>query len=439
MKKIILTFSLIAITGLTYSQGLILDAAKYKNIDQWIPPEKLGFSTSALPVKISYRKYCPSPQIQRGATCVGWSAAYAAYSTQSNIQMNITKINHKWARAFDPNFVYNVIKDENDYDCTKGTALYNAFSTLKKYGCKPLIWEPWLNCTDTNTFKKFTFDLASYYKIIEFYSSNMENIIESTKKALYSERLVVIGVNLTESFMTGSSLHYGQWSPTTNEPTTGGHAMCVIGYDDTKFGGAFEIMNSYGSDFGDRGFIWINYKDFAAKVGEAYIFDTQEYKTTNCSFGDCLNSYSRFKFNNGDVYEGIIKNAELDIYGAYLFNDGSIYIGDWKTGRKHGFGLLYDEPTRKFYSTYYQNDVLTEHKSLGFAMSASEKKSIDKLAEIKKTLPGELSDENDFDTTQKALSKYEAPDKPITVKVDIRPADKPIKSTPKNIQKKPAK
>ena len=69
MKNIILTISLLCITGSTFSQGLILNAEKYKKLDQWTAPEKLGFSSTVLPTKISYRKYCPEPRLQKGATC----------------------------------------------------------------------------------------------------------------------------------------------------------------------------------------------------------------------------------------------------------------------------------------------------------------------------------------------------------------------------------
>ena len=49
----------------------------------------------------------------------------------------------------------------------------------------------------------------------------------------------------------------------------GRHAMCTIGYDDKKFGGAFEIQNSWGTRYGKGGFIWIRYKDFGEFVYNA--------------------------------------------------------------------------------------------------------------------------------------------------------------------------
>ena len=46
--------------------------------------------------------------------------------------------------------------------------------------------------------------------------------------------------------------------------------MCVIGYDDNKSGGSFEVMNSWGEDWGDKGFFWIKYADFPIHVDECY-------------------------------------------------------------------------------------------------------------------------------------------------------------------------
>jgi hypothetical protein len=45
--------------------------------------------------------------------------------------------------------------------------------------------------------------------------------------------------------------------------------MCVVGYDDEKFGGAFEIQNSWGANWGDKGYVWVRYEDFANFVYQA--------------------------------------------------------------------------------------------------------------------------------------------------------------------------
>jgi hypothetical protein len=46
--------------------------------------------------------------------------------------------------------------------------------------------------------------------------------------------------------------------------------MCVVGYDDDMYGGAFEIQNSWGTVWGNNGYIWVRYGDFARYVDEAY-------------------------------------------------------------------------------------------------------------------------------------------------------------------------
>jgi hypothetical protein len=46
--------------------------------------------------------------------------------------------------------------------------------------------------------------------------------------------------------------------------------MWVVGYDDTKYGGAFEILNSWGTNWGNSGFIWIPYQVFNQFANEAY-------------------------------------------------------------------------------------------------------------------------------------------------------------------------
>ncbi|WP_337867025.1 C1 family peptidase [Ignavibacterium sp.] len=49
-----------------------------------------------------------------------------------------------------------------------------------------------------------------------------------------------------------------------------GHALVVIGYDDIKFGGSFEVMNSWGTNWGSDGYCWIRYKDFEHFVYYGY-------------------------------------------------------------------------------------------------------------------------------------------------------------------------
>lgn len=85
------------------------------------------------------------------------------------------------------------------------------------------------------------------------------------KKAISQKQPVVIAMHISPSFNTAKDVWDGNtWG------RDGYHAMCVVGYDDNKYGGAFLIMNSWGSKWGNNGFIWVRYADFCRTVDQAY-------------------------------------------------------------------------------------------------------------------------------------------------------------------------
>ena len=88
------------------------------------------------------------------------------------------------------------------------------------------------------------------------------------KKAISEKNPVVIGMACcSETFF--KIARDGNWTPNSNEYASlpsGGHAMAVIGYDDDVNGGSFEVMNSWGERWGNKGFFWIKYSDFDAFV-----------------------------------------------------------------------------------------------------------------------------------------------------------------------------
>ncbi len=64
---------------------------------------------------------------------------------------------------------------------------------------------------------------------------------------------VYMSTNIDEAF---SDYEAGQvWAYTG--PKTGSHAMCIVGYDDSRE--AFKVRNSWGTDWGDGGHCWIAY------------------------------------------------------------------------------------------------------------------------------------------------------------------------------------
>ncbi|HLX90800.1 MAG TPA: DUF4384 domain-containing protein, partial [Puia sp.] len=83
---------------------------------------------------------------------------------------------------------------------------------------------------------------------------------------------VVVGMMVGGSYMQ-PMMGQDMWVPTNDDRSLmgfGGHAQCVVGYDDKKYGGAFLLMNSWGPQWGNNGFAWVRYDDFQYFVREAY-------------------------------------------------------------------------------------------------------------------------------------------------------------------------
>lgn len=399
MKKhiILYTFFISIIVG--YSQGLKLDQKNTGKLKNWTPSENFGYADSYT-AKISYRAYTPQIMDQgQTMTCVGYAVAYGLLTTQQNILMGITNENMKYFRAMDPNFLYALIKSYDDNWCQEGSSMFNAIRVLVNYGCKPMFFDPWLDCNSTTSISKFAMTAASIYSVNDAFILDMErsDIVDVMKSALNDKRLVAIGVKLTESFKSGTTVQYGSWLPSGSEPVNGGHAMVIIGYDDNKNGGSFEVMNSWGSNFGDNGFVWIKYADAKKYIDQAYVLDIDGFSTSNCGFGDCANSVSRYKYSTGNAYEGLIINNHPDVYGSYFFASGNFYVGEFSKGNKHGYGVFYDNTSDQFFLTYYQNNILVNKNSIQGFSEDEEKlnKTLELYEKLNQIKPAKLVKEND--------------------------------------------
>jgi len=222
-----------------------------------------------LPPSFSLKKFAPIPQNQGDyGTCVAWSSAYAARTISYALQRNMTNADSIKKYVFSPGYIYYKIKDSADKDCTKGSSILNAMKTMSSTGIM-LKKEGLIDCTITvpkNTEQK----KATPYKIKDFLSLNTtygaiaKNDILKIKKSLTEKKPVVISIKCYNSFKYVTSP--GIWTPLAEEGIPESHAVCIIGFDDNINGGSFEIMNSWGTEWGDQGFGWLSYAQ-AMKYG----------------------------------------------------------------------------------------------------------------------------------------------------------------------------
>ena len=415
IKKFFCCFFLIYFYNIS-AQGIRFDRERFEANDRW-EEDDLGFS-STLPSKFSLRQYCPPIMEQTGQSCVGWSTAYAAMSIIHNQKFGMTKENEKFLFAFDPNYIYSLIAAEHDYDCAEGTYIDDAIETMTKYGCKKMLAPELTDCNSviSNTSKKYGLPFrikGAQTPPDEFFEGDYEEKVTLLKQSLLENNPLIVGMATTETFgplgyENGIVSEDGLYNPKEDESEVGGHAMCVIGFDDEKFGGSFEIMNSWGIDFGDQGFNWVKYDDFLRLTKEIYKIETYPNNTIktpeySCLHGDCDDEYSHSIFNDGHRFEGECKNGNLKGFGLYYFDNGDLYAGQFKMGTQHGSGMYYHSDEEKWYYTYFRNGELLDEESLGFGETSktTEELQLEKLYNKYENLGiikvGEINEIEDLD------------------------------------------
>ena len=240
-------------------------------IDGKVPfsPRLMTRDYTALPKAYSLKQYCPTPKSQGAhGTCTAWSTTYAArticeaVSYGWNNQDTITK------EAFAPIFVYKQIV--NSADCQNGSSVASALGLLQSKGA-PKLTSFNVLCADYIPNQLYSeasnHRIDGYSSLFNSYSSDAYDKVQRTKKALSEGHPVVMAMDVYESFDT--LCHVECWNGLKGV-SRGGHAMCVIGYDDDKYGGAFEVMNSWGTGWGAKGYFWIKYEDYKSNVKYAY-------------------------------------------------------------------------------------------------------------------------------------------------------------------------
>jgi len=232
-----------------------------------------------LPEAVSLLRYAPDRgnQGQQGS-CVAWSSAYAA---QTILTAAATGQDPNTIR-FSPSYLYNQIKLEG----CQGSYVQYAMEAMQKNGGVPLSEYPYRD-DDCSRDPSGKFSDGKQNVIHGFtrltQGDNINKInVRAVKEHLSKDAPVVIGMMVGQSFMQ-DMMGRELWTPQgmdASQMGMGGHAMCVIGYDDRKFGGAFQIMNSWGPEWGKNGIGWVRYGDFQTYVREAYGIDPLP-KTSN--------------------------------------------------------------------------------------------------------------------------------------------------------------
>lgn len=245
--------------------GLEFDEAAYRAVPYKAPVTAETYAN--LPTAASLEQYTPTPGDQGPhSTCTAFAVGYHMRTMLYGIEKGITSRSQLDAIAFSASFVYEQIKSPDAQGCTQGSSMVHALELLRTAGVPPSSYVPYrcgATVGTTALLKASEFPIVDYQ--ILFRPDAAENDpfkVLSIKKALAEGSPVVIGFIVHESFYRSGELWRQLESDGGATGQHGRHAMVVVGYDDNRFGGALRVLNSWGTRWGDRGFVWIPYADF---------------------------------------------------------------------------------------------------------------------------------------------------------------------------------
>jgi len=290
----------------TYGTGLIIYDETYP--ENSIAPiqniRNLSFQNS---IDLSQTPYFPQVRSQSySSSCVSWATTYYAYGYLQKEEMS-------------PSFTYNMANGGSDTG--------SSFSTTLK------VLEDWGSCS----YSLMPFDPADYVhwgdelafrdtinqipiKPISVAFSGQQ-VIDDIKYLLSDETLVCISFDAsayTEGFSDGNYII----SSEEYDTNTVNHAQTIVGYDDTITDdgdiGAFRVVNSWGSSWGDAGFYWLTYDAFNEIILKVYHYlipqtnyDTQTYLEIRFSVTP---SRERFEINGDIKWYAIDTDHQLPNY-----------------------------------------------------------------------------------------------------------------------------
>ena len=226
-----------------------------------------------IPATFSLKQYCPQSGDQNFGTCYSYATAYSARTILFNIENNET--NNTDANIFSPGFIQKLMVRKRRRCKRRGASTHTACKIIAEKGVVKRVDYP-SDCSEQSIDQNLrTKAIEHRSKIQRVVNPGMKNDkkTELIKLSISEKKPVVITVFSKKTSMLKNT-NGDLWKPTRTDLSKANskkshHAMCIIGYDDNKYGGAYEVLNSYGDDWMNKGYFWIQYKDFNPFISSA--------------------------------------------------------------------------------------------------------------------------------------------------------------------------
>lgn len=281
---IVLVFTIVANGTAATTEKNTFDGVELNTKEEILAIADTTPTTRSLPTAVDNTSLFPTPGNQSGQnSCVAWAVGYAA---KSNNELNkrgwtISENRHQ----FSPAYLYNQLVNPNSVD--KLTKIIETMQLIRTEGVCPLTYFPYNSSDYLTQPNAIQTAAASLYKGLTCYS-----IFNTTKmKEIISQGTgVVIAIKTYNDYKTISASN--PVFDSSSGSYTGKHAICLIGYDDNYYGGAFKFIDSRGTGWGLGGYGWITYdivNSFVNPHGPGVGFYMTAPSTDNYLMGDVDN------------------------------------------------------------------------------------------------------------------------------------------------------
>ena len=239
-------------------------------------------------VDLSAQMPIPGDQGDEGS-CQSWSSAYTrayyAGAIEGRSPRNSSNIPS-------PAYIYRSIVPTPNNRCQSGAAMVDALNVLKFHGSESLAQLPYRagicgalspdDVASATDFRISDFSVISKTNAFEP-SAASRDFLDNVKGELAQNNPVLLAMRASEAFLDLKAGQIYRYPSTCRDGEDKcGHGIIAVGYDEQKQ--AFKLLNSWGLDWGDRGYGWIAYETFKTEVMEAYVIRMQPPKPSVATF-----------------------------------------------------------------------------------------------------------------------------------------------------------
>lgn len=215
-------------------------------------------------------------------SCVSFAVTYYQLTHMAGIQEQWDFGKYNFNTKFSPSWTYFFLNDGRNI----GTNFPDTYGILEKHGAVKLSEHPYIGnenifpwCLDTQAWEdalRFRTNPVEYIDM-----SNPDTGLQTIKEILTNGYVLVFGTNISswvyntisdDPAISEDDAFVGQETAAYADGALGPHAMTIVGYNDllwidinqngsidTGEKGALKVANSWGTGYGNDGFMWLSY------------------------------------------------------------------------------------------------------------------------------------------------------------------------------------